>query len=48
MLMYSAFGDEVLTVDCFLNFKEIRMVPKKMQKPEMEFLESRQVPQSLS
>ncbi|MFS7909786.1 hypothetical protein Hanom_Chr02g00098591 [Helianthus anomalus] len=45
---YSASAEDLEMVDCFLLFHEIRELPKKTQKPVIDFLVFTHLPQSES
>ncbi|MDV3194007.1 MAG: hypothetical protein Q8835_03070 [Sweet potato little leaf phytoplasma] len=46
--LYSASAKDLETVGCFFDFHEIKDSPRNTQKPETDFLVSRQAPQSAS
>ena len=48
MALYSASTEDLETIDCFLDFHEIRESLKKMQKPVVDLLVSIQDAQSTS
>lgn len=48
MPLYFAFAEDLLTVDYFLHFQDIRKGPRNMKKPERDFLVRGQVAQSKS
>ena len=48
MALYSTSTEDLETMDCFLNFHEIRESPKKTQYPVVDLLVSTQDAQSTS
>ena len=48
MALYSASTEDLETIDCFLDFHEIKESPKKMQKPMVDLRVSIQDAQSAS
>lgn len=48
MALYSASVEDLAVTDCFVAFQEIGEFPNNMQKPDVDFLESIQLPQSES
>ena len=45
--LYSASAEDLETVCCFLDFQDIKELPRNTQKPKMDLLVSGQVPQSV-